>query len=373
MKRNRIISALAIMLVALSTLTARSQTVGAPVEGTVTQEGQPLAGVQMIFTNTDTGKVIKDKTDKSGKFSIIGVPYGNYEIQVVSASGEKLFKQTTSIFPGATSEVPKITIDITKISQPADLSSAVAAMSADKAPPKLTKEELAKIKAANEKIAGLNNLISQAQTAMQAQNWPAAEAALKQLIAAAPDTNRWEFYKALGDAQKNSREFQDAVKTYAKGIEVGQALVSGSVPPDPKNPNSTPAAAKSGVGRMLTSQGNVYLSLENADEAVASFKKAAEIDPNPAIAYYNLCAVAFNAGKYTDAASACDKSIAADATKSEAWFFKGAALYKTGKMENGKQTVPPGTADALNKYLQIDPNGAHAGEVKTMFLAMGQK
>jgi len=219
----------------------------------------------------------------------------------------------------------------------------------------------------------LNTLITQAQTAMQAQNWPAAEAALKQLIAAAPDTNRWEFYKALGDAQKNSKEFQDAIQTYAKGITVGQALVSGSVPPDPKNPNSTPAAAKSGVGRMLSSQGNAYLSLEKVDEAVVAFTKAAEIDPNPAIAYYNLCAVEFNAGKYADAAAACDKSVAADATKADAWFYKGAALYKTGKMENGKQTVPGGTAEALNKYLQVDPNGVHVGEVKVMFVAMGQK
>ena len=373
MKRNRIILALAIGLLALASSAAWSQTIGAPVEGTVSQEGQPLAGVQIIFTNTDSGKVLKDKTDKLGKFSIIGVPYGNYEIQVVSGSGEKLFKRTTGIFPGASSDIPKITIDITKDSQAGDLASAVAGMSGDKAPPKLTKEALAKIKADNDKLAGLNTLISQAQTAMQAQNWSGAEAALKQLIAAAPDTNRWEFYKALGDAQKNSREFQDAVKTYAKGIEVGQALVSGSVPPDPKNPNSTPAAAKSGVGRMLTSQGNAYLSLENVDGAIASFKKAAEIDPNPAIAYYNLCAVEFNGGKFADAAAACDKSIATDATKAEAWFFKGAALYKTGKMENGKQTVPPGTADALNKYLQIDPNGVHVGEVKVMFIGMGQK
>ncbi len=370
MKRNRIVFALATVLFAMGPLAAWSQTVGAPVDGTVTREGQPLAGVQIVLTNTDSGKVLKDKTDKLGKFALIGVPYGNYEIQVVSGSGEKLCKHATAIFPGATTDIPTIKIDIPGGCQPDAASD--SGKSGVKAPPP-TKEELAKIKASNDKIASLNTLISQAQTAMQTQNWAGAEAALKQLIAAAPDTNRWEFYKALGDAQKNSSEFQDAVKTYAKGIEVGQALVSGSVPPDPKNPNSTPAAAKSGVGRMLTSQGNAYLSLEKPDEAVAAFKKAAEIDPNPAIAYYNLCAVEFNAGKYADAAAACDKSIAADATKADAWFFKGAALYKTGKMENGKQTVPPGTADALNKYLQIDPNGVHVGEVKIMFIAMGQK
>src|SRR5258708_38324514 len=372
MKKKTGLLAQAIVLLALGCLTARTQTVGVPVEGKVTQEGEPLANAWVILTNPLNGKTFKLKTDKKGGFAVVNVPFGSYEIKVQSESGEDLFKETTMISGESTDVMNNIKIDISKDSRPTVEAASSGGKTTDTAP-KLTKEQLAKIKADNDKIAGLNALITQAQQAMQAQNWPGAETALKQLIAAAPDTNRWEFFKALGDAQKNSNEFQDAVKTYAKGIEVGQALVSGSVPPDPKNPNSTPAAAKSGVGRMLTSQGNAYLSLEKPDEAVAAFKKAAEIDPNPAIAYYNLCAVEFNAGKYADAAAACDKSIAADATKADAWFFKGAALYKTGKMENGKQTVPPGTADALNKYLQIDPNGVHVGEVKIMFIAMGQK
>src|SRR5882724_1479580 len=202
MKRNILVVA----LFALGSLTAWPQTVGTPVEGTISRDGQPLADVQVVFNNTDSGKVIKIKTDKKGAFALIGVPYGNYEIQVLSGSGEKLFKQTTGIFPGATTDNPKITIDIPKDYQPGD--EAASGKPADKAP-KLTKEALAKIKADNDKIAGLNTLITQAQTAMQAQNWPAAEAALKQLIAAASNTNPCEIYKALGDAQKNSKEIQD--------------------------------------------------------------------------------------------------------------------------------------------------------------------
>src|SRR4051812_27094304 len=51
MKRNKIVFALSTVLFALGSLAARPQTVGAPVEGTVSREGQPLADVQVIFNN----------------------------------------------------------------------------------------------------------------------------------------------------------------------------------------------------------------------------------------------------------------------------------------------------------------------------------
>ena len=197
--------------------------------------------------------------------------------------------------------------------------------------PKLTKEQLAKIQADNKKIAGLNSLISDAQNARQAQDWPKAENALKQLIAAAPDTSRWDFYMALGDAQSKSNKPAEAVQTYDKGVQVAQSLISGSSPADPKVPSLNPAAAKQGAGRMLTAQGNDYLKLQKPDEAIASLKKATEIDPSSSMYSYNLCGVEFNAQKFDDAKTAC------------------------------------------NKYLQLEPSGSHAEEVKTFLAQMPAK
>jgi hypothetical protein len=54
------------------------------------------------------------------------------------------------------------------------------------------------------------------------------------------------------------------------------------------------------------------------------------MDPSP-LTEYNLCGVQFNAQKYDDAKAAC------------------------------------------NKYLQLDPNGAHADEVKGFLAQMAQK
>ena len=148
--------------------------------------------------------------------------------------------------------------------------------------PKLTKEQLAKIKADNKKIAGLNSLINEAQNARQAQDWPKAENALKQLIAAAPETSRWDFYMALGEAQSKSNK--PGSGTNLRKGSTGSAVAdlrfySGR---SEKSQRIRPAAGKERV-RMLTSQGNDYLKLQKPDEAIASLKKAAEVDPSSAL------------------------------------------------------------------------------------------
>lgn len=82
---------------------------------------------------------------------------------------------------------------------------------------------------------------------------------------------------------------------------------------------------------MLTAQGNDYLKLQKPDEAIASFKKATEIEPSSALYSYNLCGVEFNAQKFDDAKAAC------------------------------------------NKYLQLEPSGSHAEQVKGYLASMPAK
>jgi tetratricopeptide (TPR) repeat protein len=326
MKRNAAVLALGALLFAVGFLPAHSQTVGAQAEGKVTQDGKPFPNAPVVFTNTETGKTYKTKTDKNGEFQMLGVPYGSYEVNVLNEKGEKLSSDRTMLGTGDTSSSNILHIDAGK--EPiADNKFGLAQPSG----PKLTKEQLAKMQADNKKIAGLNSLISEAQNARQAQDWPKAESALKQLIAAAPDTSRWDFYMALGDAQSKSNKPAEAVQTYDKGVQVAQSLISGSSPADPKVPSLNPAAARQGAGHMLTAQGNDYLKLQKPDEAIASLKKATEIDPSSSLYSYNLCGVEFNAQKFDDAKTAC------------------------------------------SKYLQLEPSGPHAGEVKTFLAQMPAK
>ena len=326
MKRNVVVLALGTLLFAVGFLPAYSQTVGAQAEGKVTQDGKPLANAPVVFTNTETGKTFKGKTNKDGEFQMLGVPYGSYEINVLNEKGEKISSDRTMLGTGNTSSRNILEIHVSNEPIP-DNKFGLAQPSG----PKLTKEQLAKIQADNKKIAGMNSLITEAQNARQAQDWPKAENALKQLIAAAPDTTRWDFYMALGDAQSRSNKPADAVQTYDKGVQVAQSLISGSSPADSKIPSLNPTAARQGAGRMLTAQGNDYMKLQKQDEAIASLKKATEIDPTSALYSYNLCGVEFNAQKFDDAKAAC------------------------------------------NKYLQLEPSGAHAEEVKTFLAQMPAK
>lgn len=324
MKKKTILFALAALLTAAAFLPAQAQTIGSqPVEGRVTMEGSPFPNAQIVLTNADTGKTFKGKSGKSGDFSLLGVPYGNYQVDVIGDKGEKLFSEKTSVGGGTTTSNNFLKIDIVK--------GATVPEAGAPAAPKLTKEQIAKIEADNKKIAGLNSLINDAQNARKAQDWPKAADAFKQLIAAAPDASRWDFYMFLGEAQSKSNQLQEAAQTFEKGIQVAESVASGAAPPDPKNPQSTPAAAKAGEERMLTSQGAVYMKLQKPDEAIASLKKAAALDPSSALSQYNLCGVQFSAQKFDDAKTTC------------------------------------------NKYLQLEPSGPHSAEVKGFLTQMGQK
>ena len=318
MKRKQI--SLVLIILFVTSLVTWAQSVGVPVEGKVTQEGQPLAGAQVVLTNIDNGRSYKAKTDKNGAFSMVGVARGNFNVEVLGEKGEKLFKEQTTIGgeQGGTGANAFMTIDVPK----------GGAAGLDASAPKLTKEEIAKIEADNKKIAGLNSLIKDSESARQAQDWPKAESTLKQLVAAAPDSSRWDFYYFLGEAQTKQSKFQDAADSYEKGIKAAEEVASGSVRPNDKVPALTPASAKNGLVRMLTAQGNAYLKLQKQDEAIAALKKASQVDPSSGLTAYNLCGVTYNAQKFEDAKSAC------------------------------------------NKYLQLEPSGPHAEEVKSFLATM---
>jgi hypothetical protein len=96
------------------------------------------------------------------------------------------------------------------------------------------------------------------------------------------------------------------------------------------------------------------------------------LDPNPATAYFNLCATQYNAGNVGGALTACDKAIAADPSKADAYFIKGSLLIGESKTDSsGKVIAPAGAAEALKRYLELAPNGPHASDVKQLLSFIG--
>ncbi len=197
-----------------------------------------------------------------------------------------------------------------------------------------------------------NSLVAKAQAALDAKQWPDAEAALKQLLSSEP---RWEYSEALGAAQMNQGHYADSLDSYQRAINLAQ-----------KNASPTDATL------IYTMIGNANLKLKKNDAAIAAYNKAAALSPNPAVAYFNVCATMYNMGQpAAKTAAACDKAIAADPKKADAYFVKGSSLYGEGAVDkSNKYIVPPGTVDALKQYLVLAPDGAHAQDVKTMLDAL---
>ena len=106
---------------------------------------------------------------------------------------------------------------------------------------------------------------------------------------------------------------------------------------------------------------------QGANEKSLAAKAQAALDPNPAVAYFNICATLYNIGETVKTIAACDKAIAADPKKADAYFVKGSVRVGQGAVgKNGKYTVPSGTVETLKQYLVLAPGGGHAKEVQEM-------
>jgi tetratricopeptide (TPR) repeat protein len=244
-------------------------------------------------------------------------------------------------------------------------------------PPKLTPEQAETVKTQNKKAAEMNELFEQVQDLMKYNsNGLTAEALLRELLAL--DPTQWQYYAALGDVQRRRKKFDDAVESYEKGIHAAKANTA----VDPRNPSTDPTNKRAGVAKMFFGQGRAYLSLQKNKEALTAFMKSAALDPNPAAAYFNLCAGQINSPLNSifvrlDAEGSlvvCDKAIAADPRKADAYFIKGSLLIAGSQTDkDGKLQAPPGTVEALKKYLALAPEGAHVADVKQMLAEVGAK
>jgi tetratricopeptide (TPR) repeat protein len=200
-----------------------------------------------------------------------------------------------------------------------------------------------------------NELMARANAALQARDWPAAEKLFRQLTAAAPAS--WLYLQGLADAVGAQGKYPDAIVSYDKAIPLALAA---------KEEKARWAAAA-----MLTQEGLFYLRQKKYAQAVGAFTKATQYAQNPATAWFNVCAGAYNAGDVKAALAGCDKAIAIDPNKADAWFIKGSLmLAESTSGPNGKTIPPKGTIEALKKYLALAPNGSHVKDVQEMLAVL---
>jgi tetratricopeptide (TPR) repeat protein len=232
-------------------------------------------------------------------------------------------------------------------------------------------EEHTKALKENDVIKAVNQKLIAAKQATTAGDYDAAIAALTEAGQIGPNYdivwfNLGNAYKGSADKQtdpaEKSKRLETSVTDYQKAIDLRQKANQA----DPKTAKPQDLAA------YYNNLGLVDAATGKFDDASQAYDHAAQANPAGAGQYYyNLGALLTNAGKVDDANVAFDKCIAADPTKAEAYYQKGLNLLNKATLKDGKMIAPPGTAEAFNKYLQLQPNGQYADPAKQMLASIG--
>jgi tetratricopeptide (TPR) repeat protein len=116
-----------------------------------------------------------------------------------------------------------------------------------------------------------------------------------------------------------------------------------------------------------------YAKSGKTDDAIKTYEMAAQADPTHAAGYYfNEGAVLTNSGKVDPALAAFDKVIAADPNRADAYYWKGVNMIGKATLgQGGKMVAPDGTAEAFQKYLELQPSGTYADAAKQMLASIG--
>jgi len=364
----RLLAAVALALCAPASWPQASLT---RADGRITDGGKSLVGVQVVLSNEATFQAYRATTDKYGTFSIPEVARGTYIVSILNAGGDKLFRKTLPLTSAADAPI-RIDLDISgapegapdgSSSNPSPGGASPSPGGASPPPAGARGREFAK-------NPELDAAIHRYDSALRAGDQPAEISALKAIVAA--DPTRWDYFAPLGDAQMSSGDYEHAAESYEKGIQAVQRFLSSNPADGSKITKSDRDRAQGGMVQMLIHQGNAYLKLKKNSEAIAAAAKAAELAADAATAYYNLCVMYYNTRTLDGAVDACNKAIAADPNRVDAYFIEGQLLFSATKTnKDGSRIVAPGTVEALRKYLQLAPAGTYAKEARQMLEYLG--
>lgn len=322
--------------------------------GTVTQGKEtPCVKCEVTISEEGVHQVYKVKTNKKGEYVYMGLPFGKYTITIFSPNGEKLYsvdKQETKI------DTVTVDFDLPKLLAKQKEEQQQLQQKKMKENPEFAKQIEAEKKAQQEAEAkrakelkdftDLKSLFEEGKKLYQQKDYKGAVAAFEkaQPLAKTPK-NRFSVLMLLANAYQKARELPQAEDAYQKAIQMNPSDAS-----------------------LHNNLGSVYADSKKYNEAEAEYEKAAQLDPAGASRYYfNIGAIMYNAGDMDKALAAFKKVVQADPKNANGYFWEGQALIgKATTGPKGNVIAPPGTAEAYETYLKLDPNGPNAATAKAI-------
>ncbi len=301
-------------------------------------KGEALVGYLVEIDRQGIKGQYKTKTNKKGEYVYIGLPIGDYKVTLKTPEGAFIVTLGTRITLGPD---PPIDFDIAK-------EKAYQAEQQKKkieADPNL-KAQIEQQEKEAKSYTSLKELFDQSTRLMDQKMYAEAIPFLEQALPMAKTTNIPIVRARLGEAYHKTKNYDKALDNYQRAIAANPAEAS-----------------------YHNNVGNIYADMGKTAEAAASFQKAAEVDPARASSYYyNYGAVMYNTGKMDEAVAAFQKSVGINPAFADGQFMLGRALM--GKLDmdpkTGKIIAAPGTVEALEAYLKLEPQGKYAGEAQSM-------
>ena len=330
-------------------------------------QGTPIADAVVVWSNQDNDQKYTLKTNKKGEYFSLGISPGKYNVQLFKTADDQKAGKEMDHVNGFQVQLDENTLefDIKKEQES-------AAKGQGLSPEQLKQMQEAQAKQAKETntVKALNDKLNAAKTAADAGDFETAIVAMNEANQLDPTRDLiWfklgDYYRLSAPKQTDPAEKQkrldSAVESYKKAVQLKQAATND------KDPN----AAKN-LAAYYNNLADALNKAHKIDDAVKNYEQAAQIDPTAAAqSYFNIGAVYTNAGRVDEAIVAFDKVIAADPNRADAYYWKGVNLIGKATLKGDKMVAPPWTAEAFQKYLELQPTGTFADAAKQMLTSIG--
>jgi tetratricopeptide (TPR) repeat protein len=329
------------------------------------RDGKPIAGATVSWVSSETGRKYELKTNSKGEYFSLGIGSGKYTVTLLQ-NGQELFHYNG--FMVTLDNENTLDFDLQK-------EQAKAAAGAGLTPEQLKarQEQQEKVAKENMTVKTLNEKLAAAKQAADAGDYDTAVSTLTQATQMDPSRDllwaKLGEYEAISagkqsDSAEKTKRYDAAISAYEKAVDIKQKSIDASTQ---KTPDATKILAMyyNNLGQAAGKDGKT-------DDALKAYTQAAQLDPAGAGQYYfNIGAIMTNAGKVDEAIAAFDKAIAADPNRAEAYYWKGVNLIGKATLKGDKMIAPDGTAEAFQKYLELQPNGPFADPAKQMLASIG--
>jgi tetratricopeptide (TPR) repeat protein len=245
-------------------------------------------------------------------------------------------------------------------------------------------------------VDAINADLKAASTANQEKRYADAEGLMLKDTAAKPDlVLPWV---QLGTAQLGLKKYSEAEFSFDNALGMGSGplqknTTAGFYQTDSTKPGAVAASAtrSSAIGASettvtkqnrtpevegaaLSGLGEVFIRTNRLSDGQSAFDQAAKENPAQGAFYLRNEAILFlQTGHAAEQVAAADKAIALDPKRADLYFFKGQGLAAQATIDpkTQKLILPAGCADALQKYLDLDPSGQYANDDKSLLAAAG--